>query len=158
MDDGSLFLLAGLIVLYLLVGPGLGIAAFFRGKGASASDVAALRAQIDRLVMEVSILQRRAAEGDPATEAAPPVQERVQERTPEPPADEVPAEPAAAEQAAPVRPASPPSGVGIEQWLTSRGLVWLGGVTLALAGLFLAKYTYDHGWLALGPEIGRAHV
>src|SRR3546814_10489134 len=54
-------------------------------------------------------------------------------------------------QAAPVRPASPPSGVGIEQWLTSRGLVWLGGVTLALAGLFLAKYTYDHGWLALGP-------
>src|SRR3546814_1755164 len=34
---------------------------------------------------------------------------------------------------------------------TSRGLVWLGGVTLALAGLFLAKYTYDHGWLALGP-------
>src|SRR3546814_18032165 len=97
--------------------------------------------------MEVSILQRRAAEGDPATEAAPPVQERVQERTPEPPADEVPAEPAAAEQAAPVRPASPPSGVGIEQWLTSRGLVWLGGVTLALAGLFLAKYTYDHGWL-----------
>src|SRR3546814_320505 len=101
--------------------------------------------------MEVSILQRRAAEGDPATEAAPPVQERVQERTPEPPADEVPAEPAAAEQAAPVRPASPPSGVGIEQWLTSRGLVWLGGVTLALAGLFLAKYTYDHGWLALGP-------
>src|SRR3546814_4942264 len=93
MDDGSLFLLAGLIVLYLLVGPGLGIAAFFRGKGASASDVVALRAQIDRLVMEVSILQRRAAEGDPATEAAPPVQERVQERTPEPPADEVPAEP-----------------------------------------------------------------
>src|SRR3546814_11778335 len=34
---------------------------------------------------------------------------------------------------------------------TSRGLVWLGGVKLALAGLFLAKYTYDHGWLALGP-------
>src|SRR3546814_18206191 len=54
-------------------------------------------------------------------------------------------------QAAPVRPASPPSGVGIEQWLTSRGLVWLGGITPALAGLFLAKYTYDHGWLALGP-------
>src|SRR3546814_16490158 len=70
MDDGSLFLLAGLIVLYLLVGPGLGIAAFFRGKGASASDVAALRAQIDRPVMEVSILPRRAPDGDPATEAA----------------------------------------------------------------------------------------
>src|SRR3546814_17083255 len=84
MDDGSLFLLAGLIVLYLLVGPGLGIAAFFRGKGASASDVAALRAQIDRLVMEVSILQRRAAEGDPAPEAAPPVPGRGRGRTPEP--------------------------------------------------------------------------
>src|SRR3546814_4767088 len=109
MDGCSLCRRAGLIVLYLFVGPGLGIAAFFRGKGASASDVAALRAQIDRLVMEVSILQRRAAEGDPATEAAPPVQERVLERTPEPPADEVPAEPAAAEQAAPVRPASPRS-------------------------------------------------
>src|SRR3546814_9415949 len=75
---------------------------------------------------------------------------------------------------APAPPAAPSpgaSGSGIEQWLTSRGLIWLGGATLALAGLFLAKYTYDHGWLAVGPagrvasgflfgvaQIGRAHV
>src|SRR5690606_38154029 len=53
---------------------------------------------------------------------------------------------AAAAPAAPARPR-----LGLEQWLTSRGLVWLGGVILALAGLFLAKYGYEHGWLALGP-------
>ena len=38
---------------------------------------------------------------------------------------------------------------GLEESLSTRWLVWLGGVTLALAGLFLVKYSFDSG--LLGP-------
>ncbi len=37
----------------------------------------------------------------------------------------------------------------LEESLSTRWLVWLGGVTLALAGLFLVKYSFDSG--LLGP-------
>ena len=37
---------------------------------------------------------------------------------------------------------------GIERTLTSRWLVWLGGVTIALAGVFLVKYSIDRDWLS----------
>jgi uncharacterized membrane protein len=152
MDDGTLFLLVGLVALYLLVGPGLGIAAFFRGKGAAASEVAALRAQVERLGIEVKNLHRRPDLPDgAAAQASPAPQLREAEPAPEPPAP--PPAAAAGETAAavPSVPAAPaPRERNIEQWLTSRGLIWLGGIILALAGLFLAKYTYDHGWLALG--------
>ena len=40
---------------------------------------------------------------------------------------------------------------GIERTLTSRWLVWLGGVTVALAGIFLVKYSIDQDWL--GPSV-----
>ena len=36
---------------------------------------------------------------------------------------------------------------GLERTLTSRWLVWLGGVTIALAGIFLVKYSIDQDWL-----------
>ena len=39
------------------------------------------------------------------------------------------------------------AGDGIERKLTSRWLVWLGGVTIALAGIFLVKYSIDQDWL-----------
>ena len=39
-----------------------------------------------------------------------------------------------------------PAG-GLEHRLTSRWLVWLGGVTIALAGIFLVKYSIDQDWL-----------
>ncbi|MGF1631001.1 MAG: DUF2339 domain-containing protein [Kiloniellaceae bacterium] len=159
MDDGFLTLVGVLAVLYLLVGPGLGIAAFFRGKGVAASEVAALRAQVERLGVEVMNLHRRgeAPDGTAAAQVSPQPQLHEAELAPEPqaplPAAEEPSE-AAGDAAAP--PLSAPSAPAprernLEQWLTSRGLIWLGGVILALAGLFLAKYTYDHGWLALGP-------
>ena len=38
-----------------------------------------------------------------------------------------------------------------ERVLTSKWLVWLGGVVLALAGVFLVKYSIDMGWL--GPAV-----
>ena len=151
MDDSLYALLGIAAVLYLLVGPGLGIAAFFRGRGAAAGEVAALRQRVETLAREVAAL--RGLGPQPAAEAATPAAPLAPEpellRTPEPPPAEAAAE-AAVPAATPV-PATPASGGGLEQWLTTRGLIWLGGVTLALAGLFLAKYSYEHGWMALGP-------
>jgi uncharacterized membrane protein len=58
---------------------------------------------------------------------------------------------------------SPPSGVapteagpsriggGLEESLTSRWLVWLGAVTIALGSIFLVKYSIERGWL--GPAV-----
>jgi len=36
----------------------------------------------------------------------------------------------------------------LEESLTSRWLVWLGGITIALGGVFLIKYSIDHGLLS----------
>lgn len=47
--------------------------------------------------------------------------------------------------AASTEPGAP--GGGLERTLTSRWLVWLGGVTIALAGIFLVKYSIDQEWL-----------
>ena len=53
------------------------------------------------------------------------------------------------QQPEPAAPAHAPRE-GLEQRLTSRWLVWLGGVTLALAGVFLVKYAAEQG--LLGPR------
>ncbi len=52
----------------------------------------------------------------------------------------------------PLRPVAQPSRLAtFEQSLTSRWLVWLGAITIALAGTFLVKYSMDQGWL--GPAV-----
>ncbi len=74
------------------------------------------------------------AEPAPAEEAPPP---------PPPPPTETAAD-------APPSPPTAPTGAGtLEQKLTSRWLVWLGGATIAIGGAFLVKYTIDEG--LLGP-------
>ncbi|GAB4354334.1 MAG: DUF2339 domain-containing protein [Kiloniellaceae bacterium] len=153
MDDALWVLIGGSLVLYLLVGPALGIAAF-AGSRRAQRQVELLSAALQRLNGELAALRRQAAPEPqpPETEAAPPVEPEAPRQT-EPASPDAPEASPAPTQTAAAQAAVPPSGprLGIEQWLTSRGLIWLGGITLALAGLFLAKYTYDHGWLALGP-------
>ncbi len=166
-------LLIGSLVLYLLIAPALGLVAFSRVRGISSVQVGALRARIDSLSDEVAALRRQVAGAPPPEPEAAPEAESETEPAAEPEAGETPPqEPAAAEDAfatasgeatpeppaetadeAPLKPVSATQarGAGLEAWLTSRGLIWLGGVTLALAGLFLAKYGYDRGWLRLGP-------
>jgi len=166
MDDGFWILLIGSLALYLLIGPALGIVAFSRIRGVSEAEFGALRRRLDELGAELAELRRQLAGAPPVEETPPevPSAEETPSATPdaaEAPSEE-PAEESAEEEIAPPpspppsplpspSPAAPPHGRGLEQWLTSRGLIWLGGVILALAGLFLAKYTYDRGWLALGP-------
>jgi uncharacterized membrane protein len=73
--------------------------------------------------------------GAPANAASPP---------PLPPLQET----ATAEIAA-ASPVSPPSP-GLEERLGTRWVVWVGGLTLALGGLFLVKYSIEAG--LLGPK------
>ncbi|HJP21710.1 MAG TPA: DUF2339 domain-containing protein, partial [Alphaproteobacteria bacterium] len=44
-------------------------------------------------------------------------------------------------------------GHDLEERLSSRWLVWLGGATIALAGFFLVKYSFDQGWLGPGMRV-----
>jgi uncharacterized membrane protein len=64
------------------------------------------------------------------------------------------AEPAAADEAigkimAP--PPLPPASLGFEERIGTRWVVWLGGVTLALGGFFMVRYSIDAG--LLGPRV-----
>ncbi len=50
--------------------------------------------------------------------------------------------------ASPPPPPPPPAQrIGLEERITSRWFVWVGAVALALAGLFLVKYSIDYGLL-----------
>ena len=66
-------------------------------------------------------------------------------------------ETASPETAPPVRaPATPVTGPGRtrggqEESLTSRWLVWLGAITIALGSIFLVKYSIERGWV--GPAV-----
>ncbi|MCA0302189.1 MAG: DUF2339 domain-containing protein [Proteobacteria bacterium] len=114
---------------------------------------ARLKAQNERLADEVGRLKRQlavtplpmplpAAEPSPAVEAAAP--EPV--ATPElpPPFELPPMLPPVAPAVA--LPAAGPSGW--DQKLGARVFVWLGAITLALAGIFLVRYSIEQGYLS----------
>ncbi|MBI5165637.1 MAG: DUF2339 domain-containing protein [Magnetospirillum sp.] len=97
-----------------------------------------------RLDGEVRTLRRRlgAAElalarlGDEGQRPAPP-----------PPAVKAPAPSAAEPPVAPPPAEASPPRMSTERLLTERWLVWLGGITLALGGAFLVKFSVEQGWL-----------
>jgi uncharacterized membrane protein len=138
-----------LLILAVLAFPVLSIVAF----------VMALRrgADIRRLQDRVGLLEARLAASPPplagqvapATEAAPPpIREPLAEPAPAP-------EPAAA---APSLTPPPPSTVqapaaprpGLEEAIGTRWAVWVGGLALALGGVFLVRYSIEEGLLGPG--------
>jgi uncharacterized membrane protein len=165
-------LLALLLGLYLLIAPALGIAAFSWSRQ-HRDELARLRRQVQGMALQIDDL--RTAGGAPVGERgeapeAPP-EEAPSPAAPEAPVQPEPPEPAAAPEPAsertaapPPRPAVPAAAAGpqvvrqpaaarpsLEQWLTSRGLIWLGGGTAALAAVFLVKYSIERGWI--GPVV-----
>ncbi|WP_163484798.1 DUF2339 domain-containing protein, partial [Escherichia coli] len=61
------------------------------------------------------------------------------------PASELPGEPLPALVGA----AAPPSSrVGWEQRLGARAFIWVGAITLALAAIFLVRYSIEEGYLS----------
>ena len=146
-------LLAIAVVGYLLIAPALGIAAYFRS-GRLRDEILRLRHQIEGLTLQIDDLRQSGAAA------------RVQEEKPRAPKQEAPPEavfapadePGPAPPPRPAAPAAPQAAtqpavasLSLEQWLTSRGLIWLGGGTLALAAVYLVKYSIDRGWI--GPEV-----
>ena len=170
--------LAILAVLYLLIAPALGIAAFAR-QGKLRGEIRELRKRLiaaaDRLAeltevvaslrAELSLAPAPDAEARPADRAAAApepsaaraaFERSIRDAEPEDedarPGVEAPAEPTLAEPtlAEPTLAESPPAG-GLEESLASRWLVWLGAVTIALGSIFLVKYSIERGWL--GPTV-----
>lgn len=132
-----------------------------------------LRRETQRLAAELAAVQRRLAAGAPLppTLAEPATAAAAGETAPVPAAPPVllpgspPSEPAPAEPAIPppfvppdddlpvpvVAPAIEAVRAGWEQRLGARAFLWVGAVTLALAAVFLVRYSIEEGYLS--PEI-----
>lgn len=123
----SLWLLGVIaLVLLVVVGSALGLASFVRQQR--------LLARIGALEHELRALRPPAA--------TPPVAEEIA------PA-ETPVAPAPAPAPAPdPPPAADRARPSLEQRLASRWMVWLGGVTLALAVVLFLNYAIEHAWLS----------
>lgn len=118
-----------------------------------------LRDQNERLTADLARLKRQMAETPlpppfvelPVPEAAAPPAEPLPEAALEPP----PAPPFEPEpEATPLPPpmaAAEPEKVGWEQRLGARAFIWVGAVTLALAAVFLVRYSIEEGYLS--PEV-----
>lgn len=132
-----------------------------------------LRRQNDRLASELAVLRRQiAATGAPplpsSVEAVPlpvapvdavvppppPVPPFVPEPQGEPEAIVIGADLPASSSAPvppPVSPAIEPMKGGWEQRLGARAFLWVGAITLALAAVFLVRYSIEEGYLS--PEV-----
>ncbi|MEN7341293.1 MAG: DUF2339 domain-containing protein [Pseudomonadota bacterium] len=148
--------LALALVLTVVVGAICGIVALSKISGLR-RDVATLTRQL-----EIAINQRsgetsfneaanRASQSTPPTSDAS-VPRSDLEATYNPPAvkDDTQAEPAPIIHAQPVRERSQPGPSRLAQWsshLQSHWMTWLGGGCVALAGIFLVRYSMDRGWL-----------
>lgn len=170
MDD--LWLLLSLIGLAYLLAPIVGLVLAFRN-----------RAQLRELDRRVEELARRLARAPPAAPAAetlaPPItapQEppllAIDEspallvpdsgvpETPEEPAAAAPPPPPPASEPAPRSPPAAPPFVheSFEQRFGTRWVVWIGGVALALGGIFLVNYAVEQGYFGPGLRILLASI
>jgi len=142
--------LFALIVLLLLAAPVIGIVALIR----SVTDRNLLR-QLDARVraLEHAHVAGGAAAPASAQPAPPPASIAVAPAEPSPP----PEPPARAPTAVPLSPPSPvPSSsqkIGFEEKFGTRWVVWVGGVALALGGIFLVRYTIQQGLIGPGVRI-----
>ncbi len=140
MDEVLLILLG---IAWAIGTPILAIAALVR--------TSRLRSQNERLVADLAAIRRQMAEGTalpppfeaPAAEIAPPPAPPFE---PEPTPDEILPPPAPASA-----PVLEPVKAGWEQRLGARVFLWIGAITLALAAVFLVRYSIEEGYLS--PEV-----
>src|SRR6266852_3992445 len=151
----SFFILLGLL---LLAFPIVAIVALVKSVG--------LGDQLRRVDARVATLERRIAAG-PAPSAAGAEPPRPAPASPiaEPPVEK-PAPPVAAAspiappQAAPATPAAPMAAsapaapaMSFEERLGTQWAVWVGGIALALGGIFLVRYSIEQGLLGPGVRV-----
>jgi uncharacterized membrane protein len=87
---------------------------------------------------------------EPATAAEPP--------GPPPPSAPLPPTPPPPPTSVPIAPAlpsspSPPQQIGLEERFGTRWVVWVGGIALALGGIYLVRYTIQEGLIGPGVRI-----
>lgn len=171
------FGLFGLIVgLFLALAPFLAWASIFMHRRLSQRldalerQTAMHRRALERLVTEMPPPEGPARPG-PEAEAGELEPKEAEpgavEPPPEPEAPPAPAAPGPERQAPrpwaprpwaprPAAAAAAPAmrAAQVERALTSRWLVWLGGLAVALSAVFLFSYAVEQGWLGPGPRVG----
>jgi uncharacterized membrane protein len=150
----------GPLVLLLAIVAVLGLSRRF----SSRREIEALRERVNALEIDLRLL-KNAQTAPAATPPAPaaPVAPPIPETPPAPEAaGEEPAAPASPHPwrraAAPVPPIpaaapQPPRGADFEEKLGSRWAVWVGGVALALGGIFLVRYSIEQNLLSPATRI-----
>jgi uncharacterized membrane protein len=151
-------LLLFLLGLFLLAIPIIAVAALVKAVG--------LAEQLQRLEARLAALERgppaAAPEASlsppPAAVAPPPAAEPIAERVAEhtaaasEPAAPAPAIPASLAPPGPPLP-SAPSKMGFEERFGTQWAVWIGGIALALGGIFLVRYSIEQGLLGPGMRV-----
>src|ERR1700722_19071201 len=138
--------LFALIALLLLAAPIIGFVALIR----SITDRNLLR-QVDARVKALEQTQVVARTAAPAATEPTPAPAVIAPAEPSPP----PEPPARTPTAVPLSPLAPPSPpkIGFEEKFGTRWVVWVGGVALALGGIFLVRYTIQQGLIGPGVRI-----
>ena len=158
------------LVLLLLAFPIMAIAALVKTVG--------LGGQLRRVEVRLAALERAAAApmpgvseqrapAEPPAPTAPPIAEPLAAAPAVPPAPAAPgpaapseAEPVSA-AASPVAPPPPPTAtagpaapsMSLEERLGTQWAVWVGGLALALGGIFLVRYSIEQGLLGPGVRV-----
>ncbi len=118
------------------------------------NQVAVLRARLDALEVSAPVARATAVPPPlPVGEApvAPSASDQIRIETTEEEAPSI--QPAAAAQPAsemPAPPPLPPAQPGFEERIGTRWVVWVGGLTLALGGFFMVRYSIEAGLLGPG--------
>ncbi len=144
-----------ILVIAALAFPVLAVVALIKAVGVS-DLVRRLEHRVAALEHRLSLtgaLPRPAPSPPAAPVEPPPLPPEAQAPPPLPP--EVSAAPAASVPAspAPAPAASPQPAIGFEERFGTRWVVWVGGLALALGGVFLARYTIQQGLIGPGVRI-----
>jgi len=140
--------LLALIGLLLLAVPVLAIVALVRTIG--------LGDRLSRLELRLAVLERgapAAAAPHQAPAPAPPISEPAPPAAPPPAPEREPIVPAPVPPPAAAVPpiAAAPPTMSLEERLGTQWAVWVGGIALALGGIFLVRYSIEQG--LIGPAV-----
>jgi uncharacterized membrane protein len=128
------------------------------------ADGAAIAERIGRLETRVFALEAPRQGAAPST-ATPPAAAPVPAAPPAsayPPPPPIPPRPSPVEPPPPPPPPPPipatstplPQGPGLEERFGTRWVVWVGGLALALGGVFMVRYSIEQGWIGPGVRVG----
>ena len=163
---GDFFSLIVLVVLLVLAAPILAVIALVKTSGVN-DRLFGLERRLAALETRLAAALPRTAV--PAQPTAPPAAETVQEAPPQasppppsqpssplpqptPPPQAVPASVPPVASGAPTAPAAAPAReVSFEERFGTRWVVWVGGIALALGGIFLVRYAIEQD--LIGPRV-----